>query len=507
MLYCEVIQDLEDKLKQSEDKNSILEHEKGVLESEKSALKDENSVLKGQVERLKKVEKKFEKFKVKQKLTVSELRKALKKVKKELEEFKVKNRFTVGELRKALKIKPDKKQRSKRRGAPKGHKGASFKIPEATAEKKHSLEECPHCNSKLGEGTHGTRVRYITDIEPVNPVVTTKHVIPRKYCHSCEKLVEPVITEALPRARIGLNLMTWVFYMRIAQRSSFKQIEDYLKTHFNFKVTEVGLVGVLNQLTRAFGTYEKYLVRLLKMSKIKYTDSTGWRVAGKNYYAWILLSKAAALYKVFKRNNHKGPLRLLGKKQQDKILVTDRYSACTKLAQEANMQSQYCIAHILQDSKELAQHYTEGEYVHKTLKKIYKNAKTLEQNYHSKVLNDIQAEKAVKNLKERITALTKQHYKSSRVRKFLKNLHERDLNKLFLFITTDADSTNNCSERALRPLVITRHISHGSNTLKGANTTMTLHSVYQTLKLQTNNFQNTNIHTELKKILKPTTQN
>ena len=171
------------------------------------------------------------------------------------------------------------------------------------------------------------------------------------------------------------------------------------------------------------------------------------------------------------------------------------------------MQHQYCWAHILQDSKELAQYYgNEGLKIHQALKKIYKTAKTHEQAYHSNKLNNSQTEEAIHQLNTLIAQLTKQQYKHSRVRKSLKHLHNRDLDKLFLFIQTNADSTNNRSERALRPLVIARHISKGSTSLKGAKTTMTLNSIYQTLKIQTNNFQKTNLYTELKKIL-TTTQN
>lgn len=491
MWFCEVIRDLEDKLKRSQDKNSALEEEKSVLEDKNSALeeersvwKDEISVLKEEVERLKKIEKEFEKF-------------------------KAERGVVVGALRKALKIKADIKKRSKRgRGAPKGHKGGSFIVPAVSAVREHSLLNCPHCASKLEDKTVGTRSRYITDVEVVTPAITTKHVIPRKYCHSCKKIVEPKIVEALSRANIGINLMIRIFYLKVVQRSSFEQIKDYLKTNFNLEITKVGILGVLYQLKRVFRTYEKNLIRSFKDAKIKYTDSTGWRVGGKNYYAWILLSKPVAIYQIFKRNNHKGPLRLLGKKQEDNILVTDRHSACMKLAREAKMQSQYCWSHILQDSKELAQYYSdEGLKVHKTLKRIYKKAKKTEERYQSSELDDSKTQEAIQRLKDRITALTTPHYKSSRVRKFLKHIHERDLDNLFHFINTNADSTNNCSERALRPLVITRHISNGSTSLKGANTTMTLHTIYQTLKAQTNNFQNTNLHTELKQILTNQTQN
>ena len=492
MLYCEVAQDLEDKLKQLRDENSALKDEKSVLKDEnsalkdeKSVLKDENSVLKDEVERLKKVEKEFE-------------------------ELKINHKRAVDNLRKSLKVKSDKKpskQSKKRRGAPKGHKGGSFKVPEATAEKKHSLDKCPHCSSELGKAIHSTRKRVITDIEPVTPAVTTKHIIPRKYCPSCDRIVEPVIAEALPHANIGLNLMIWVFYMKVVQRSSCDKVRDYLKEQFGFETTNGGVVNIINQLKKFLGVHEKQFIKLFRNSKTKYTDSTGWRIAGKNFYVWVFVTKAAAFYKVFSRNNHKGPLRILGKAQRGKILVTDRHSACLKLAKEAKMLSQCCWSHLTQDSKELAQYYpVEGLEVHKEIKKIYKKAKTLEQQYHSGQLKLDKTEEAIEKLKERITTLREKHYKSLQVRKFLKNIVERDFNNLFRFITTDADSTNNISERTLRHLVIARRISYGSNTRKGANATLLLHSIYQTLKIQTNNFQTTNIHTELKKLLTPTTQ-
>lgn len=269
-------------------------------------------------------------------------------------------------------------------------------------------------------------------------------------------------------------------YLRLGLRLPGNKVCDYFMDMFNLKISDGEIPVILRQLETAFGGYYSHLKKLVKLARVKYSDTTSWKINGKNYYAWVFIAYGVVLYKIQKRNNHKVALALLGKKQKNNVLVVDRFSAFRTLAEKTGFLLQLCWSHILQDSKGLARDFgKEGKYVHEKLKEIYKLAASLDHKG---------APEMVEQLKGEIFQLTQRHYKHLTVWKFVKTLYDRDVDNLFRFVTDpDIDPTNNISERELRALVIIRKISYGSRSIKGADITASLLSVIQTLRLNKKN--------------------
>lgn len=404
----------------------------------------------------------------------------LRKIEKEFEEFKAKHNQTVSELRKALNIKANNTEISKPAGAKNGHKGYARHIPERIDTIQIlNPKRCPHCRTKLSE-MQEIRSRYVTDIKLVCRVKNIKYDIHRKYCPTCKKIVEPEVPNVLPHARFGLNIMLLVMYLRLGLRLPGNKVREFLLTMYNLTISEGEIVHILKQLVIAFGPYYSQLETIIKIARVKHTDSTSWRVNGRNYFAWVFITAGVVLYKIRKRNNSRVPLSVFGTKQKGMILVIDRHSALRALAEKAGFLLQLCWSHILADSKDLAKNFgAEGKYVHHKLKEIYEMATSFE---------SMGKQEHVDALKAEIFELTLRHYKHITIRRFVNNLWKRDVNNLFKFVTDpEIDPTNNISERELRHLVIIRKISNGSRSTRGANATALLLSVTQTLRMNKEN--------------------
>lgn len=419
------------------------------------------------------------------------LKEKLEKLEKEFEEFKVKYASTVSNLRKAMNIKPNTKKKSIPLGAPKGHKGYTRRIPERIDYIKSLIpKRCPHCGTRLTGETQEVRPRHVTHIKLTSKAKTTRYDIHRKYCPKCKKLVEPEVPNVLPHAQFGLSVMLLVMYLKLGLRLPCNKICDYFMMIYNLSISEGEIIGILKQLVIAFGDYYSYLEKIVKLARVKHTDTTSWRVGGKNYFAWVFIACGVVLYKVRKRNNSKAALTVFGRKQKDNILVIDRFSALRALAEKSGFLLQLCWSHILQDAKELARDFgAEGKYVKRKLKEIYELAKGLDHKGTAE---------QVEQFKGEILQLTLRHYKHSIIRKFVNNLYYRDVENLFRFVTDpEIDPTNNISERELRALVIIRKISNGSRSPRGANATAMLLSIIQTLR-----FNKQNVLEGLQNILK-----
>ncbi len=416
--------------------------------------------------------------------------KRLKKVEKEFEEFKAKHAQTVANLQKAMKIKPNNKTNPGPLGSPKGHKGYARHIPERIDTiKSLILKRCPHCQTRLPGKIQEIRSRYVTDIKLTSKVKNTRYDIHRKYCPKCKKLVEPEVPNVLPHARFGLNLMLLIMYLKLGLRLPCNKICDYISTLYNLTISEGEIIVILRQLTREFGDYYIHLEKIVKLARVKHSDTTSWRVNGKNYFAWVFIACGIVLYKIRKRNNHKVALTVFGNNQKNNILVVDRHQAFMTLAEKAGFLLQYCWSHILEDTKEFARDFgSEGKYIHRKLKEIYTLAKGLKQG----------TSEQVEQLKGELYRLVIKHYKHSMIKKYLQKLYYPNGDNLFRFVTdSEIASTNNISERELRALVIIRKISNGSRSPRGANATAMLLSIIQTLR-----FNKKNVLHGLQEILK-----
>lgn len=406
------------------------------------------------------------------------LKKELEDTKKEFEEFKVKHAGTVNNLQKALKIKPNISPSKNPIGAKLKHKGHGRKSPENFDKVEPIiLEMCPDCNTKLQGKTVSVRERFVTTIRIINPAQVIKYLLHRKWCHTCKKLVEPEVPGTLPNARFGLNIMLLVMYLHLALRVPGAKICEYFRTIHNIHISNGEIPHILTQLTREYGDYYAHLEKLVRAARVKYTDSTSWRIKGKNYTAWVFIAAGVVLYKIRKSTSHKTPLQVLSKAIKGMTLVVDRHSAYRTLARKAGYLLQLCWSHILEDSRELKHAFgCEGKYVHENLKRIFALAKSL---------NHQATQEQIEQLRAEIIQLTWRHYKHTTIRRFVKNLAHRDIENLFRFTTDpEIDPTNNISERELRHLVMIRRMSHGSRSSRGATVTAQLTSIIQTLRLQ-----------------------
>ena len=268
-------------------------------------------------------------------------------------------------------------------------------------------------------------------------------------------------------------------YLRLGLRLPGNKVCEYFRDVHDLKISEAEFVVILKQLVVAFGDYYSSLEKLVKLARVKHSDTTSWRINGRNYVAWVFIACGIVLYKIRKSNNHKVGLSVLGK-QKGNVLVVDRHCAYRLLAKKAGFLLQLCWSHILEDTKQLAENFgAEGKYVHRKMKEIYSLAKGLNHKGNYEMVEQLKAE---------IFQLTLRHYKHSTIRKFVNNLYYRDGNDLFRFVTDpEIDPTNNISERELRALVIIRKISNGSRSVRGANATAMLLSMIQTLRFKKEN--------------------
>jgi transposase len=137
--------------------------------------------------------------------------------------------------------KPPRSKRRRKPGRKKGHPGARRPAPVRIDRViEHKLIECPICHQPLGEPC-GKNSQIVEDIPPVQPT-TTQHVFYEYKCSPCGIKVQAPMTEALPKATLGLRLTLLTAYLHYALGMTTRNICTWLQTFCQFKVSPGGLV-------------------------------------------------------------------------------------------------------------------------------------------------------------------------------------------------------------------------------------------------------------------------
>lgn len=362
--------------------------------------------------------------------------------------------------------KPGKKDgtslpRGKKLGAPAYHRPIP---PESAVTKEYSytLKQCPICKESVGKIVD-TVIKYTEDIDLKPSPLVTKHTITRHWCSKCETYVKdpnvPMIT------RIGKNTLGYVLYARYRLRLPMERIKESLLDLYNFRLSEGEIVALLKDALTLFGKDYEAIKVMIQEATAVYSDETGWRMDGKNWWLWVFATTKGTQY-VIEDTRGKGVAeKVLGDKE-DRVIISDGYAAYQNLPGD----KQQCWVHLLRKAK-----------LHSTL--LYEDLVIL----YKKLLIELEKPIPKRNrkmlekifdsilLKEYLDPLV--HLIKSRMRK----------HKPFLFTCLDHDNVlpeNNTAERAIRPQVVMRKIFGGTRSLAGTKTHQVNSSVLETLRKQ-----------------------
>jgi transposase len=367
----------------------------------------------------------------------------------------------------------------------------------------HRLETCPNCQSELSE--KGERLVYSRQVielpEPVAVEVIEHRVIRRK-CPKCKAYHRPKLDlqaegVVLGRGRMGVRLCSLIAYLRTSLRLPLSEIQSYLETVHQFKVSEGELVYLLDQVEKATRPEVEVLKEQVRRSPIVHADETGWREDGVNGYIWSFSTPGCVrsepgdkdgaagegAIRYFERDrsrSHEVVRRILGGKFKGH-LVSDFYSGYN----DYGCPKQRCWSHFLRDLHDLKEanpkHKAVQEWA-KAIRALYDEATRWVSETHDP--SQEAREREYRSLVEQAHKLglryaqDKTHPAWALSKRVLR--HE---DELFQFVRVSGlASNNNLAERSLRSLVIGRKISGGTRSKKGSKIRMALASLFETWK-------------------------
>jgi transposase len=345
---------------------------------------------------------------------------------------------------------------------------------------------CPGCGGRL-EPT-GTDLAYLTDIPPTPRPTVTEYLVQVCRCTSCGKRVRGRHPELAPSQRgasahrLGSRLMAAAHVLHYGAGIPVRRIPMVLQALTGAKVTQSAITQ--DALRRAQGTvgqaYQE-LRRLVCHSPVTHTDDTGWRVGGEPAFLMAFETDRAKVYQIRSRHRNQ-EVREVVPSDYGGVLVTDRGRTYDS-GSLAQVRQQKCLAHVLRSISQVVETKRgRGRSFGLRLKGLLRESMELWQAYHRGVAVDFAAEA------QRLTQEVTYHLRDRPLRdpdncRLLNELgwHNDRGNLLRFLKEPQVEPTNNRAERALRPAVISRKVSHCSKNTQGADAFSAFTSVLRTL--------------------------
>ena len=333
--------------------------------------------------------------------------------------------------------------------------------PNPTREREFRAACCPHCHGDLAAAAQAPRERYDhIEIPPIRPEVTRVTLMGGS-CPHCARAFKAAPPADMPRGSpFGTRLRALVLYLRFSQNIGLARLQGVLREVFGQTISQGGLINIIRAAKAAFAAQTAQLRARLLQSPVLASDETGLRVAGRNFWLWVMHHGDSAVFRADPSRGKRVLEDFLGDHRPD-FWLSDRYSGQKGFSTRGH---QFCLAHLIRDAQYAVDAGDTG--FAPGLLALLKRACRL--GAIRDRLTDRQLAAYLRRFVKKLSELL-QRPPTHPVGKKLQAAIAKGRRNLFLFVTNRGlEPTNNGSERALRPCATFRKVTGGFRTPEGA---------------------------------------
>jgi transposase len=380
--------------------------------------------------------------------------------------------------------RPRRPRSHRRRGGQPGHPGhprTLIPVEEVDEVVVIKPEQCAHCQASLSGDDPKPWRHQVIEIPPIKPVGTEYHWQQLR-CSACGEVTRAPWPDGVPSGTYGPRVQATVALCTGSYRLSKRTTQQMMDDVFRLPMS-VGTISQLEQATTEVlaGPVEEART-YVHAQAVAHLDETSWRQGGKRAWLWAAVTSWVTVFVVRMSRGGEVARELLGEPFAG-ILVTDRYSAYNWSPVRWR---QLCWAHLLRDFEAMRGRGGRSEEIGDAL---LAQAHQMFMWWH----------------RVREGTLKRATFRSymTPLRREVERLLEagsccgvpktagtcRDILKrreaLWTFVQVDGvEPTNNAAERSLRPGVLWRKGSFGTQSAEGSRFVESMLTVVATLKQQ-----------------------
>jgi transposase len=364
--------------------------------------------------------------------------------------------------------------RNKRGGARLGHVGhGRHAIDEDQADrvidvKSEAGNNCPLCGESLED--KGSDSRLVIDMPPLKAEKII-YRLPKKYCRHCHKIFRTPAPNVLPKNLYGNQIISQAAVMHYLHGIPMGRICEQTG------IEHGSLIKIFHSLAKIASGIQNGLIEEYRQSPAKHADETSWRNDGTGGYAWLFATGNISIFLFRKSRSASVVHEVLGADPLPGTLVVDRYNAYNK----SPCAIQYCYAHLLREVEDLGREFVNDQEVREFVG-VMASLLSTAMSLRSLPIPDNKFYKQAKEIKDKIIEAVHSPAKHCGIRRIQDIFHEKEARMYRWSSDRRIPAENNLAERDLRPTVIARKVSFGSQSDAGAYTRSILMTLIHTIK-------------------------
>jgi transposase len=379
--------------------------------------------------------------------------------------------------------RPPAPPNGRRRGGQPGHpphQRALVPLEQVDQLVAHWPPHCRGCQAPLAPIAAGEPVRHpVTELPPVRAVVT-EHQLHHVQCAACGTTTCAVLPTDVPAGAFGPRLQATVAVLSGRYRLSRREVVGVCTDVLGVPLA-VGSVDRLCQATaRALAEPVAALEQAVQQAPAAHADETSWRQAGQRCWLWVVVTALATVFTLAPSRGRGVIQGVLGAGFAG-YLISDRWSAYTWLDP---VQRQVCWAHLKRDFQKLVDYGGPGRTIGQDALRLLGGL--------FGAWADLRADPT-----QRARCVRRARPYPWRLRRVLERGQQAPCDKtancctallklwpaLWTFVTVPGiEPTNNAAEQAIRPAVLWRKGSFGTQSAGGNAFVTRLLSIAATCK-------------------------
>jgi transposase len=403
-------------------------------------------------------------------------------------------------------FKPNRKEPTgKKRGGQIGHIGHERKLyPLEMCQEviDHYPQQCGKCGGAVNNSSSTQVYRHqIVEVPPVQPIVI-EHRFHQMSCTCCgTENQAPEMVQIIGQGGYGARVAAYVGLFSSQYRQSYRQIQKIMQAVFGIEMSLGTINNLRTEVSEAVSTAVTAAQEYIQQQPTVGVDETGFKQRngdGQNEaktsgWLWVAVTPLIICFQVILSRASTAAQTVLGAAFTG-FIISDRCPAYNWV-DVANRQ--LCWAHLKRDFIQISERVGASSEIGESLLAQEKLLFNLWHQFRNEQLTRSELIQAVEPIQAKFSSILSEaaalqigeHEKTplAKTVRTCRNLLKLEV-ALWLFVREEGvEPTNNAAERAIRPAVIWRRTSFGSDSAAGSEFVSRLLTVVSSLNLQERN--------------------
>ena len=276
------------------------------------------------------------------------------------------NAHTPPSLRRGRNRKKDPDKNNKGKPGQKiGHKGVTRPYAAPDRQVEVTMDLCPDCGADLG-APFRIDSKIIEEIPEPQPIIVTEYKIAHYICPCCRKEVVASDPGCPHEGKFGNNVIAQATLLKYDGRIPHRKIHDAMMRLFGLKISPATILDLTRRAADAVQSEYDAILKKIRGAPILYVDETSIHVQGERHWIWTFSTPSESFFVIRKSRGMKVLTEVLTRRFKG-IIVCDGWKPYARFTNRI----QRCWAHLLRESKEIAEKFEEAIPLHNALKELY----------------------------------------------------------------------------------------------------------------------------------------